>query len=848
MTLSQFLKDYIDSINNFYDSFSGHVDLNFILKFAIFYISQSAKILFQYILSFRWFNDFYSINTITPHLINSNFIDSYSTEIPIYNFLNFFDTPNLSRNFILSGFLNSFALSLPFSASQVLWLRRLTIEGIPAGISSGFGTIVGQLILNVSILLGLRFIVFPWFSLEFLSYILGIFFLLSIIYIIANRPIRRIKSFETTQLVKIFISHLILTWTEHTIVFQYFSNISLNSEPTLFEILDSENQIYFIAVCWNYLFGLFFGSIFWKVCFGWIALSIGYSSSKFFKFSYSIWVRNFHFFSSVLIIALVLTSFPYYNLDYLATSPLGLVSQDQILKNFQLKTTSFDLRKGRLGEYSSHSSLDTDISIFDKGRYLTSSEVELTFEDLNYQGEYIWRSRNDRLAAASGGLVNKLLRKFLPRLKNARSKLGLNLKTKKKQIVDSDLLEDIDENDQYEVYPPLYTFLPDTEDMVQRFLGDYQMDVANSPIPDIYQEIDPEPYSAFSEIVRYGFDSFATFEEAEADEFEEKLGKKIKSKYYSNIVYKTILNLELSNFLTRQPKNYSLKKEEENELFINRLILANYYDSLRDYSEIPYIEPFQHLFLGPKSYANRVYNQQFKGTMKILRRLFSVNLEKKDNLTKKNILKYDQPLYNEELDDENAIVHEELNDFYEDSQEQSPFLREVDPIPFYVGWDDNLRKFIISNYWLSYSDAGIKTNYADIFKSNRGNISFLYREEPKISFITWPIEKQKIDKLKYKPQKSTKFLFSSFDEPNIQGQIDVFEYAEIDDYDIRLIYKTLPSILKRLDVRDKEKEEVALQPLRGGLLWPGSGSAKLKFKNVLNMLKQLRRDWRDSNP
>nr|YP_009268257.1 Hypothetical protein ycf1 [Ostreobium quekettii]ANG44437.1 hypothetical chloroplast RF1 [Ostreobium sp. OS1B]SBQ76962.1 Hypothetical protein ycf1 [Ostreobium quekettii] len=848
MSLSQFIKDYINNINDFYDSFYGHIHLTFLFKFFIFYITQSIKFLAQYILTFRWINDFYSFKVTIPQLINSNFNNLYSSENFLSNFFSFFNNPGLTPNFFISGLFNSLILAVPFSSSQILWLRRLTVEGLPSGIASGLGIILSQFLLNICILLGFRFIIFPWYSFESLHYIFGIILTLSIVYTIAHKPIKRIKSSNTTQLVKIFILHFILTWTEQSTLFQYFSNISFGPEPTLFEALAPGNGIYAILSHWSYFSGLLLGSIFWTAFFGWVVLSIGYSASKFFNFSYSIWIRSFNFSCLTLIIAFTLTSFPYYNLDYLLTSPLGFIGQDDALKGFQLRVNSIDLKKGRLGEYSSHISLDTDVSPFDRGRYQTSSEVELTFEDLNYQGEYVWRSRNDRLASGSAGIVNKLMSKFLPKLKNIRGRTntGTKIKNNRENTTENNLLSD----QNFESYSPGYTFSADNDDLVKRFLGDYQADVTSSTLPEPYNEVDQEPYSAFSELVRYGFDSFATFEDVESDEFEEKLGKKIKSKYYSNIVYKSILNIEISNFLDRQPKNYFLTKEEENSLFQKRLILANYYDSLREYSKVPYSEPFKELFLGPKSYANRVYNNQFKGTLKILRRLFSISLEKKYNRNNESILKFDQPLYKEKLNDQDPILHEELknNPYLFKIKTQTPFLREADPIPFYAGWDDKLRKFIVTNYWLAYSDTGVKVDYSNIFNAQPLANKFVNKKSNTIHFVTWPLSKQKIEKLKTNTRNPSTLMFSSFDDPANEQQRDIFEYAESDDYDVRLIYETLPSILKRVDIRDKEKEQVYVRPLRGGILWPGSEPIKLKLKDALKVLVKLGRDWRDSNP
>ena len=75
---------------------------------------------------------------------------------------------------------------------------------------------------------------------------------------------------------------------------------------------------------------------------------------------------------------------------------------------------------------------------------------------------------------------------------------------------------------------------------------------------------------------------------------------------------------------------YRLSPKDEIELFKNRLTLSEYYDTLRSYLKVP--TNLESLFCGPKSYSNRIYNQQFKGTLKIVERLFSVNLEIDENI------------------------------------------------------------------------------------------------------------------------------------------------------------------------------------------------------------------------
>ena len=76
---------------------------------------------------------------------------------------------------------------------------------------------------------------------------------------------------------------------------------------------------------------------------------------------------------------------------------------------------------------------------------------------------------------------------------------------------------------------------------------------------------------------------------------------KIKQKYYSNQLYKSLLTLDIDLFLNRQPDKFKLNNSSELDLFTKRRILTSYYDSLRDYTKLPYSNNFENFFNGSKS-------------------------------------------------------------------------------------------------------------------------------------------------------------------------------------------------------------------------------------------------------
>lgn len=348
----------------------------------------------------------------------------------------------------------------------------------------------------------------------------------------------------------------------------------------------------------------------------------------------------------------------------------------------------------------------------------------------------------------------------------------------------------------------------------------------------------------FGELSKYGFDVFASTVDFETDEFEESLGRRIKNKYFSNYVYHNILTVDMSLFLNRQPKKHFLKADDENALFQKRQILGSYYDSLREYSKLPYYEAYGDLFLGPKSYANRVYNQQFKGTLKIVKRLFSISLENRQNLSQKSILKFDQPLYTSKNNEKEQALHEELLNNLSDLKDQEPFLEEINPIPFYAGWDEELRKFSITNYLLPHTDSSIKTDFY-----NKTNDEF-----ETIYFLNWPLSDSKLDSVKRSPKPPVNLLFNVYDDPAYVQERDLFEYPIGDN--LQVVSETLPSVVRRLDLRERDKVNTILHPLRGGYVWATDPPLKIKLKeDLIDYLPPLLREkvreirgWRDSNP
>jgi hypothetical protein len=127
-----------------------------------------------------------------------------------------------------------------------------------------------------------------------------------------------------------------------------------------------------------------------------------------------------------------------------------------------------------------------------------------------------------------------------------------------------------------------------------------------------------------------------------ASRYRHQIYKDVLQHWYYTPFNRLALKFDIDAFINRQPKVHSLTKNEERLLHIKRLLLSEHYDTLRWYTYMEHYRTMKTNIGGTKSFASRVYNQQFQGTFKKIRHLFAVT-PTQDNLS---ILKFDQPLYN----------------------------------------------------------------------------------------------------------------------------------------------------------------------------------------------------------
>lgn len=246
-------------------------------------------------------------------------------------------------------------------------------------------------------------------------------------------------------------------------------------------------------------------------------------------------------------------------------------------------------------------------------------------------------------------------------------------------------------------------------------------------------------------------------------------------------------------------------------------MLESYYNSLRDYSNVPYSDTFEDFFDGAKSFSSKVYNQQFKGTLRSVRRLFSLTANN-DNIEER-ILKFDQPLYSLSENQKFSSYHEELENQDTRSQNDLSFKPDGELVakPLYAGWDERLRKFVITNKLLPRNLAGyqvandpeITRNFSsDDFIKSKLNGS---KQRQKIKFTTWPLSMDQTEQQKV----PSVVLYESL-TPELEQKFNLPLTG----------LNTLPTNVKRSKVigaTDKKDVDLfeSLAPKRGGFVWPG---------------------------
>lgn len=647
------LKDYVDHINYILFNLNENFTIFIFFKSFFFYIYNSLNLLLIYIISFKWITDFIELPTTFKHnyiaILEGKNLFETALEIELdKQYFSFFEYSSLnSKNFFI-GFLNSFFLVLPFSIPQILSIRNLLINGIPAGICSALGIICGQVLFFSFILFGFEFIIIPFLTCEPFNLLLGLFLLVNLLYNMIHNPNMKIVNFSNKNqniLLKLFGLNFILAWTEQTSIYNFFGNITLGSSSNILEI--NENVQFFFFNNIFYLLGILIGSLMFTLFFGFLLINISnfFSNTIFSKTPFIILNERFHYISLSIITILCFNNIPYYGFDYLVYGPLGFISEDRFLDNNISKVVYNSFKRSK--DKPAIITIATNPLNFDKSDLIKiEPKTFLKYEQYSLQSETFWKNRN-------------FLRS--DQRNSSRKQIKSNEKNNFKKI-------------QFEV--PNY----ETSNLE---LYSTKLQKKENAIEEIFIQL-------FRNDVYLGYQDANSKNQIK----QVQIHREFREKYYNNPIYKALINLDMYPFLLGQPKNYNLSIDDEINLFKHRLVLQNYLNTIQDYKKL--------VQTNKESYGEKVYNQQFKGSLSLIRHFNAVNLNfdlnKNNSLSSpdvpsvKKVLKYDQPQYNTFSNENKLFLHEELN---KSNLESSKYMILNNTAPFYIGWDTSLRKFLI---------------------------------------------------------------------------------------------------------------------------------------------------------
>lgn len=825
MSLVTNIKEFADVLNTIYSnqfssiepaqlaSASAETSLELsksvVLQQAFIHIVKDFGSGLFYVLSFQWFRDFSYLPLLAPSVFNSSFFGDTFVSNPASHLFSlskigfeqncktsFCDFQVI--NYLLAGLINSCFFSLPLSLSQLVTVRRLFSQGTAAAIASIFGTVGAHSLILLGVLYGLRSLIIPYLSLEPLTFVIG----LVTVVVVINELVQEKKMYlvplkHTNSLVKILILNFILALCEETTIFHSFNHLTLNTESSFLEFSLLTNSFLLTTV---YLFAFIVGHCLFSFAFCFLVLKATEQFCSLTGWTLSKIVQRINKFVLLFIVAFTFSSFPYYGLDYLFTKIGGFLPEDPFLSNTVFSPTMVRSRNTYFKSNAPAKSdeitpLELDLNYFDRGVYLNASKEDkfsqdaetgvhldsssgvqsnqvfepiLTFEELNYQGEYAWLMRHERARSIPEDNSNlsdtqqngvKSFSSFFQQSKSHFKELKLKQENNQAALAlkERPPLGYISKWKEGTLPGPVNALnLPESTEREQvmskeavpwsnvwtgSLIAKKARTKQNFVQSDETGTFTPSGHGVQNEIlhtVPFSKDLLSkelTFEEEIATNYTKgfvspfseeaenttpleliPIENIIKKRYLLNPVYRMLLKTDIDTFLARQPVHYKIAENQEHSLFKKRQLLEKYYNWLRYYApldtalhtksttSLPFTFAFtnKELIL-PKSFVDTVYHQQFKGTLNAAKRLFKVTFASDQNPTKNRVLSYDIALYkNKRSTKENQdltvhpALHEELL-----NEKVSPFIEESNSFPIYAGWDDQARRFVITNRFIA---------------------------------------------------------------------------------------------------------------------------------------------------
>ena len=695
------MKDYVAQLG--YITETANTGVYGFIGNAFAYVFHSTCFAATYLFTFQWLTHFQELPATfrqNYHVIISgkNVVKAGLGLEP--NFYPILNTSALDSKHLLTGLLNACFLALPCTFPQILAFRSVIINGWTVTWATILGTATGQAIAMFPVLFGLDALMTPLWNAHPLVVVVGLALTIHRIYVLAHDPDfrfepkpdlshgRRLKE-AAASLWPYFRNTALLSLFETTAIGHYFGNLTFHAGPN---VLETGTRWWL----WNtggYWLGLTVGMVLWSLAwtvlwkrmyggFIWLFRQSGLDRLR----------RRYHTICVVGLMTMALNSIPYYGVDYLMTGPLGLTYQDHLLRLDNATQRYYEFKSFMPPEFppmkylTDNISFDDDTIVYYERGHAVSEELKP--EIGKFMPDTLWANREalhalqrEREKTASTVGISEFKRRFY-------------------QVAV-----------EYPHYDADGLTLPEEEDYFQMAAEVDYLDRMGEQIfrEDIY--LRPKDSSIRDEYTP----DIATH-------------RVFRERCLDNPVYKLLFQLDVLPFLGGEPNSHHVSLADDVRLNQQRVTLNAYLTTLENYK--------RKATLDTQPWPRHVYNQQFKGSLNLVRMYDAVrivyppdamdvdnpvytldedlDLELYNPETK--VLSYDQTLYNRWQDDALGVLHEELKPAHAkrvqaSSRRQKELSHLVDYTsgPMYFGWDASLRKLLINTSRLPVPTPGQNT-------------------------------------------------------------------------------------------------------------------------------------------
>nr|Q9TJR3.1 RecName: Full=Uncharacterized membrane protein ycf78; AltName: Full=ycf1 [Prototheca wickerhamii]CAB53108.1 hypothetical protein [Prototheca wickerhamii] len=586
MSLSTHIRDYVEVLTGVTEASGNPLQLAKLISESLLYVLKICQSEVLQILSFQWIRNFSLLPIKIPAIY-----ESIIGQTPPEALFDFVEVLHLGQNPVIAGFLNSAFFALPFSAIHFVSIRRLLTQGVPAAIYSFGGYIIGQILFMSCVIFGVQDIIIPWLTLEPLNYIAGLILLSRIIISMRFESLAELETWDHPKYKNYFIYRFLIAWCEQGSIFQFLSNITPSANPTILQGFAFNNLGLNLVQNFSYIGGLLLGSAAFTLFWMWLFLKIQtyiLVHTLYYHHQIVATVNQICFLSAL---TLSFATLPYYAYNYLLVGPLGFVPEDNALLSTVFTHSYLKDGPKELSFLTEEPIMELKLFPFNKGQYLIFPELyqTLSLEELSYRADYAWVRRVEKFsldvtATHVGGrkLARRLgfhkLRQSFAKLILPRQTLAMDYRL---ELNSKYKCEDHDADIKAILDSELTNTRKESSIRGRRYRGDLSYDPT---LDRFYQWYDFENVSLESSDQmmnyvtrtsvqgRFLFPQSFIKKEINLGEIHHEIGLRIKQQYNQSLIFRTLLKVDISFLLARQPKKHHLSGDQECDLQIKRNI------------------------------------------------------------------------------------------------------------------------------------------------------------------------------------------------------------------------------------------------------------------------------------